>query len=145
VAASVLVAVAAVVWLARQRHVTGREKTEQKGAIVAAEGRPTIQLSPTAAPPVPMGLLVIDALPWGLIDRAEDSRGKNWSGGAEVYTPLAVAVPPGKYSVRISNPNFSGRTLALSAEVLPGERAVCLGRFEPIDPGTYFESQGWRP
>ncbi len=91
------------------------------------------------------GLLVIDALPWGVIDRVEDSAGKNWVGGAEVYTPLAIAVPPGKYSLVVTSARFPGKRLSHSVEVRSGKTAMWVGRFEPIDPKAYLENQGRRP
>ena len=91
------------------------------------------------------GLLVIDALPWGVIDRVEDSVGKNWVGGAEVYTPLAIAVPPGKYSLIVTSARFPGKRLSHSVEVRSGKTAMWVGRFEPIDPKAYLETQGRRP
>lgn len=91
------------------------------------------------------GLLVIDALPWGVIDRVEDSAGKNWVGGAEVYTPLAIAVPPGKYSIVVTSARFPGTRLSHFLEVRSGKTAMWVGRFEPIDPKAYLETQGRRP
>jgi len=91
------------------------------------------------------GLLVIDALPWGVIDRVEDSAGKNWVGGAEIYTPLAIAVPPGKYSIVVTNARFPGKRLSHWVEVRSGKTGMWIGRFEPIDPKVYFETQGRRP
>jgi len=144
-AAVILLAVAAVVWLTHRRPEEEKTETKNSGSTAANALTPKTAASPPAVAPAPTGLLVIDALPWGQIDRAQDSGGKNWSGGREVYTPLAIAVPPGKYSVLITNPGFPGKRLSLSAEVRPGERAMCVGRFEPIDPKTYFETQGWKP
>jgi eukaryotic-like serine/threonine-protein kinase len=144
-AAFVFLAVAAVVWLARHKPEEGKTATKDSGRNVASVSKTDAAASPTVAAPAQMGLLVIDAVPWGQVDRAQDAGGKNWSGGPDVYTPLAVAVPPGQYSVLITNPGFPGKRLSLSAQVRPGERAMCVGRFEPIDAKAYFETQGWKP
>lgn len=138
-------AVAAVVWLTRHKPEEGKTATKDSGSTVAPVSKTDTAAPPTVAAPAQMGLLVIDAVPWGHVDRAQDAGGKNWSGGPEVYTPLAVAVPPGQYSVLITNPGFPGRRLSLSAQVRAGERAMCVGRFEPIDAKAYFETQGWKP
>ncbi len=131
-----------VVWLAN-RKPEGRGATgkETRPAEVRRESVPTREAVPTSE----MGFLVIDALPWGQVDRVEDAKGKNWLNGSQRYTPLGVRVPPGKYSVVITNANFPGRRLSLSAEVRSKERAVCAGRFEPVDPKAYFAAEGWGP
>jgi hypothetical protein len=143
-AALALLAVATVVWLTRPKPEEGKIATKDSGRNIASVSK-TDAASPTVAAPAQMGLLVIDAVPWGQVDRAQDAEGKNWSGGPEVYTPLAIAVPPGQYSVLITNPGFPGKRLSLSAQVRPGERAMCVGRFEPIDAKAYFQTQGWKP
>jgi len=128
-AALVFLAVAAVVWVTRHKPEEGKTATKDSGSNVATASKTDATAPPTVAAPAQMGLLVIDAVPWGQVDRAQDAGGKNWSGGPEVYTPLAVAVPPGQYSVLISNPGFPGKRLSLSAQVRAGERATCVGRF----------------
>jgi hypothetical protein len=140
-----LLAVAAVVWLTRHKPEEEKITRKDAGRSIAGVSKTDTAASPTVAAPAQMGLLVIDAVPWGHVDRAQDAGGKNWSGGPEVYTPLAVAVPPGQYSVLITNPGFPSRRLSLSAQVRAGERAMCVGRFEPIDAKAYFETQGWKP
>ncbi len=131
-----------VVWLSHRKPEGQRASVEQSAGSPAK--REPAATAKAVAPPE-MGLLVIDALPWGQVDRVEDAKGKDWLGGSQQYTPLGVAVPPGKYSVLITNPSFPGKRLSLSAEVRPGERAMRVGRFEPIDPKAYFETQGWKP
>lgn len=131
-----------VVWLAnRKPEGGGATGKETRPAEVRRESVPTRQ----PAPPSEMGFLVIDALPWGQVDRVEDAKGKNWLNGSQQYTPLGVRVPPGKYSVVITNANFPGRTLSLSADIRSRQRAVCAGRFEPVDPKAYFAAEGWGP
>ena len=89
-----------------------------------------------------LGLLVVDALPWGTIERVEDSAHRNWAGGAKVHTPHALHVPPGRYSILLRNADSSKKQLRLSVEVRRGETATCVGRFEPVDPNAYLEGQG---
>ena len=144
-AVTALLAVMAVVWLTRHKPEAGQTGEKDSGRNIATASKTDTAAPPTVVAPAQVGLLVIDAVPWGQIDRAQDVGGKNWSGGPEVYTPLALAVPPGKYSVIVTNPGFPGKRLSLSAEVRPGERAMCVGRFAPIDAKAYFETQGWKP
>lgn len=91
------------------------------------------------------GLLVIDALPWGRVERLKDSSGKSWLARSETYTPFAVAVPPGEYSAVVTSAAFPGKRLTLLAHVRAGQTATCVGRFEPVDPKAYLKSQGWKP
>jgi hypothetical protein len=65
--------------------------------------------------------------------------------GASQFTPWSVRVPPGRYTAVVTNPNFPGRTLSLSAEVGPDGKGLCSGKFEPVDAKTYFETLGWNP
>jgi len=91
------------------------------------------------------GLLVIDALPWGRVERLDDSAGKSWLARADTFTPFSVAVPPGEYSAVVTSAAFPGKRLTLVAHVRTGHTATCVGRFEPVDPKAYLKSQGWKP
>ena len=90
------------------------------------------------------GTLVIDALPWGEVVRVEDSKGKNWVGGTPAYTPMALELPAGTYSVVLKNGNFPGRTISIPMAVAEGASAKCAGSFKTIDAAAYFEKEGWR-
>lgn len=96
-----------------------------------------------AATSVPPGSLAVDGVPWARIVSVEDGTGKNLLAGREEYTPASLELPPGRYTVRLVNPNFPGREIALSAEVMRGKRTVSTGRFEAIDVSSYFADQGW--
>lgn len=147
IAAAILVALGAGALLLTRRGGAAQEEPapgESPKAVAAAPNPP--EASTASAPaPAPPGLLVVDALPWGQIDRVEDAAGKNWANGPALYTPLSFSVPPGRYSISVTSPNFAGKSLALTAEVRPGETSRVLGRFAPVDPKTYFEAQGWKP
>lgn len=128
------VAVVVVTWLA-----VSRNRALEKG--VAGRAAPAAE---TPAPrPVEAGLVAVDALPWGRVERIQDGNGKDWL-KEQSYTPLAIAVPPGRYSIRLTSANFPGRTITLTAEVRSGEIANCQGRFDVLDARTYFDAEGWR-
>ena len=109
---------------------------------VAAPRAEPKKLEPSpAAPVVAPGDLAINVLPWGRVERVQDADGRKWQDGLPQYTPLLVHLPPGKYSVIVSNPNFA-EPITIAVEVRTGERTVGSGRFEAIDPKAYFRSQG---
>src|SRR5712692_3728615 len=78
-------------WAESDRQGPIREPAEYGTLVRPRDLRHGILIRvPEATRVLDPGLLVIDALPWGVIDRVEDSAGKNWVAGAEVYTPLAI-------------------------------------------------------
>lgn len=91
------------------------------------------------------GLLIIDALPWARVESVESASGQNWLSSSETYTPLALALPPGEYTVVLTSAAFPGKRVRLSAQVHPGRSAHCMGRFEPVNPKDYFKNRGWKP
>lgn len=130
-----------VLWLGH-RKARAPEASDQRTRASATDTKPPV--TQKAGPPAELGLLVIDALPWGSVDQIADADGKNWLEGSQRYTPLDIRLPPGRYSVLITNPNFPGRRLSLTAEIRSNAKAVCSGRFEPVDAKSYFAAEGWR-
>ena len=132
---------AAAALLAVALFVVSRGRTEEKkGGGETTAGAET----PAPRPVVETGVLVVDVLPWGRVERIEDGSGKDWLVEGQSYTPLAVSVPAGRYSILVTSANFPGRRLTLAAQVKSGERAACQGRFEIMEAQTYFEAEGWR-
>lgn len=93
--------------------------------------------------PVPRGSLAVNVVPWARVVSVEDKAGKNLLAGREEFTPMSLDLAPGRYTIRLANPNFPGRDIALSAEVVRGKRTESTGRFEAIDVSSYFADQGW--
>ena len=115
------------------------QKTSEYATLRSLQERCRSQGAEAKKAPGPaQGLLVIDALPWGLIARVEDSAHRNWVEGEKVYTPHAVALPAGKYSVLLQNEDSSKKRIRLSVEVRPGKTVTCVGRFQPVDPKAYL-------
>jgi serine/threonine protein kinase len=136
------VGLAAIGWF-----VLSRGRTAQKAgdtADLGAQATPAVVATARPAPSAETGLLVVDVLPWGRVERIEDGGGKNWLPDGQSYTPLAVTIPRGRYSVIVTSANFPGKKLTLAAEVGPGETATCQGRFEVLEAKAYFEAEGWR-
>lgn len=145
VAAALVVAIG-VVWLTQGNQEKSKERSEAEETATSVSPVPPAEA--TKGPLIPAaqtGLLVIDALPWGRVDRLVDSEGKSFLEGASQFTPWSVRVPPGRYTAVVTNPNFPGRTLSLSAEVGADGKGLCSGKFEPVDARAYFETLGWKP
>jgi eukaryotic-like serine/threonine-protein kinase len=77
-------------------------------------------LSPIPSPPIPAsivsGTLVIDAIPWGEVVEVVDAGGTHHEPSGVRYTPLAIPLPPGAYTVRVRNPG-AAELLAAPATV----------------------------
>ncbi|HEY2798258.1 MAG TPA: protein kinase [Thermoanaerobaculia bacterium] len=101
--------------------------------------------APPSPPPVavgPPGVLAFNALPWGRVDRIVDASGRSWNDGLPQYTPVSLALPPGRYTLTVSNPDYPSG-LSIEVEVRSNEASTETGTFETMDPKTYFRSQGW--
>ena len=146
-AAAAVIAAGILVW-PKPRGTPPRpaESTAVQQAPVAAAPRVEPPgTEPTAAPPaaaVEPGELAFNALPWGRVDRIVDASGKRWNDGLPQYTPVSLRLPPGQYTLTVSNPDHSAG-LTVTVEVRSGQVSVETGRFEAMDAKAYFRSQGW--
>jgi serine/threonine-protein kinase len=100
--------------------------------------------SPTAPPAAatPDGTLVIDAAPWGEVVEVVDAEGKHHEPGSTRYTPLALALPPGTYTVQVRHPGASkpqARTATVRAEAV--ERVSVV--FRRVDALDYLQKSGF--
>lgn len=140
VAAAVIV-VLVIGWLVISKKPDVADAARPSPAVTATNAGAT---STASTPPVVQpgfGLLAIDSLPWANVTSVRDDAGKEWITGANL-TPLALAVPPGRYTVSFARPD--GRTTVATADVAAMQTANCVGEFSPIDPIDYFEDAGWR-
>ena len=87
------------------------------------------------------GTLVIDALPWGEVVAVKDARGAARDLGPAPVTPLALALPPGDYTVEVRNPAFPGPQSA-RVTVRSGGVERCLVEFRRLDAAEYFRKSG---
>ena len=103
-------------------------------------------LRPAAAPssaPVPAaaGTLVIDALPWGQVERILDDTGRDWPIGSDRYTPFVAHLPPGDYVILLSHPDVEGpASVRVTVRASQSERLVVPLR--PIDADEYLRKAG---
>jgi hypothetical protein len=116
----------------------------QPKPIDGATATPQPPPSPTApAPPVagPTGVLVIDAAPWGQVVEVVDSSGKHHEPSDARFTPMALALPPGTYTIEVTNPSarepFS-RKATVRADTIETVSVV----FRRVDPQEYFQRTG---
>ncbi|HUF77445.1 MAG TPA: protein kinase, partial [Thermoanaerobaculia bacterium] len=137
VAAGVLLAaglfVLAAAWVGA-RHFSDRPS----GSVAVAE--PALEPVPELDPAE--GLLVMDAVPWGEVVRVTDGEGRALLLPEETFTPLALAVAPGVYTVEISSP-VSLETRTCQAEVTAAGAARCATDFYRLAALEYFQEAGW--
>jgi hypothetical protein len=120
--------------------------------------KPEIQATASVTPPPPPagspaaslaaaagGTLVVDALPWGEVVSITDSRGaKQGLANGSRYTPIAVRLPPGEYTVEVRNPAFP-RSVTLQASVATGKVETRVAEFRRVDAAAYFRRVGLQP
>ncbi|HVR06572.1 MAG TPA: protein kinase [Thermoanaerobaculia bacterium] len=102
------------------------------------------QPRPGAVPPQ-SGVLIVDALPWGEVVEIRDARGKTQLVPAHAYTPLVLSLPPGRFTVRLTNPAFS-QAAVLEAEVPADGGAHPVRRvaeFKAGDADEFLKGMGW--
>ena len=77
------------------------------GAIVLSTGRtPAPPEPPAAAAVVSPTAVMFQVSPWATVDSIIRKADGQSVGGAGLVTPCVVALPPGEYHVKASNPNF---------------------------------------
>jgi eukaryotic-like serine/threonine-protein kinase len=109
----------------------------------------TLAASPTAAPSAVAtgsgGTLVVDALPWGELVAITDGNGTKQSLGAgSRYTPVAVRLPPGEYTIEVRNPSFP-QPVTLRAAIASGKVETRVAEFRRVDAAAYFRRVGLQP
>jgi serine/threonine-protein kinase len=100
--------------------------------------------SPAAVAPAggPNGTLVIDAVPWGEVVEVVDESGRHHEPGGARYTPLAIALPPGTYSVQVRNPRATeplARVATVRSQTV--ERVSVV--FRRVDAQDYLQKTGF--
>jgi hypothetical protein len=97
--------------------------------------------APPAPPPAP-GTLVIDALPWGEIERIADATGRAWPVGSDRYTPFVASLPPGEYVVSLRHPD-AGEPTSVKVTVRSSQRERRVIALRPIDADEYLRKAGF--
>jgi tRNA A-37 threonylcarbamoyl transferase component Bud32/tetratricopeptide (TPR) repeat protein len=125
----------------------GREKPTPEPTDVVESASPEPAPAPTSAPPEPVapagsGQLALDALPWAEIVEVSDATGKKWPLPATRFTPLALTLPAGEYSVTLRNP-AAGGTVTRKARVRATASETLLVELRKVDAEDYFRRAGF--
>lgn len=95
------------------------------------------------APVADGGQILIDARPWGRIDRVVET-----GSGKEVplpagspFTPRRATLPEGSYEITLHHPDAGSRSCRV--ETRKEARQDCKVRFLESDPHAYFRELGW--
>ena len=87
------------------------------------------------------GELVINALPWGIVDRVLDAERKPMPLPEERTTPLTLTLPAGSYYVTLRHPQ-SGKTVSAFARVSAGKSSQTSGSFPTLSAEEYLKHAG---
>src|SRR5262249_26952552 len=90
----------------------------------------------------PAGTLVIDAAPWGEVVAVVDASGRHHEPERARYTPLALALPPGSYSVEVRHPGVA-QPLATTATVRSESVERLSVTFRRVDARDYLQKTGF--
>jgi serine/threonine-protein kinase len=92
----------------------------QKKNVESSTAAPTTTqaIAPASSDvPVAAAHLGINAYPWGKVTSIENlDNGQHIELGTSMETPVPVELPPGRYKVTLSNPNFGERTRTVAVE-----------------------------
>ena len=84
------------------------------------------------------GELVINALPWGIVDRVLDASRKPVDLPGERTTPLRLTLPAGSYYVTLRHPD-SAKTVSAFARVSAGKTSQTSGSFPSFSAEEYLK------
>ncbi|MGB0135104.1 protein kinase domain-containing protein [Dokdonella sp.] len=87
------------------------------------------------------GELVINALPWGLVDQVLDASRKPVELPSERSTPMLLTVPAGSYYITLRHPE-SSKAVSAFARVTAGKRSQTSGSFPTLSAEEYINRAG---
>ncbi|HQV50579.1 MAG TPA: hypothetical protein PLF10_14990, partial [Dokdonella sp.] len=87
------------------------------------------------------GELVINATPWGTVDRVLDASRKPVELPAERTTPLRLTLPAGSYYVTLTHPD-SRKSVSAFARVKAGQRSQANAAFPSLSSEEYLKNAG---
>jgi hypothetical protein len=103
--------------------------------IVAAGIAVAVQMSQ----PVPIGTVMIDAVPWATVTAIEGDDGIRVELPAVASTPFALDIPAGAYRVTLAGPPPESEARVVTVNVVAGSRvALPVERFKTLTPEEYF-------
>ena len=87
------------------------------------------------------GELVINALPWGVVEQVLDASRKPIDLPSERSTPLVLNVPAGSYYITLRHPQ-SAKPVSTFARVTAGKRSQTSGSFPTLSAEEYIKRAG---
>lgn len=87
------------------------------------------------------GELVINATPWGTVDRVLDASRKPIELPAERTTPMRLTLPAGSYYVTLTHPD-SRKSVSAFARVKAGQRSQANAAFPSLSSEEYLKNAG---
>ncbi|MFN3413263.1 MAG: hypothetical protein ACK42L_04295, partial [Thermoanaerobaculum sp.] len=99
--------------------------------------------SQSAAASPSTGVLVVHAVPWARVVAIKDSQGSALPLPSDAVTPLYLPLPPGSYSLELSDPE-TGKTVTATMEVRPGLTTRSVVPLREIPAEEFLKELGWR-
>ncbi|MGA9341695.1 MAG: protein kinase [Rhodanobacteraceae bacterium] len=88
------------------------------------------------------GELVINALPWGTVDKVLDADRNPIPLPSERDTPLQLKVPAGSYYITLTHPGIN-KGVSVFARVKPRETTQTVARFQTLTADAYLRHAGF--
>lgn len=109
----------------------------------AVTGPPPVPGGSSSTPTTATGVLIVDAIPWAEVTEILDASGNRRSIGSNVFTPVALALPAGEYTLTLRHKDareskaVKATVVANQTQTLPPVEVI------KIDANAYFKSLNW--
>ncbi len=133
IAAALLLLVVGATLTTVVRTRPSAERLEPKVTAQVASVEPVVE---------PTGTALVDAIPWGRVERVEAADGRVLPLGAPRETPLVLELPEGVWTIALSHPE-SEEERSCELIVLENAQRECLLEFERLSVDQYFREAGW--
>jgi hypothetical protein len=112
------------------------------GSAATASSASATAVAPTKAVPLERGELLVNALPWAIVDAVRDDKQQPVTLPADASTPFVLALPEGKYTVTLRNP-IVAKSVQVVASVEANKRSRAEASFAASSLPGYFARAGW--
>lgn len=110
-------------------------------SVWVLRGPPRPSTAASAPAPPAVGQLQVDALPWGEVVAVIRQGGAAVSLDPQHFTPLVLALAPGRYSVTLRHPR-AAEPKSCEVEVISGARVRCTVEFARVDVRAFLDQVG---
>jgi hypothetical protein len=132
-----VVAVVAGLWLWTQR---GEGPPSPQPSVNPSGTLPASTPAPMPAVAAGTGTLIVDALPWGEVLEIADAKGVAQALPENRFTPLALSLAPGEYTLRVRPPKGEPRSVTVTVRASGAETK--LVEFGRVDAAAYLRKSG---